>query len=337
MKRSPLEGLAPLRWLRVALFWDGVAALDTSANFVASFAHVVYTTYQVYHFMMRLTIGVWVAELGHHHTILYADHDTRRRFMDATEPTDDALGTSFGPSMAPRYYRLKQILRNRVTSGEWQPGAIIPSERELSETYDVSRMTARQAVTELVNEGIFYREQGRGTFVTRPVNGKIRLPLHRLTGFTEDILARGQRPSTKIITARIVEAEAEVADRMQIAVGEPIVLLQRLRLADDHPLAIETSQLHFKGCERLLDDDVEHQSLYKLLETKYHLALVSADQELEAGIVSPEEAELLQLAPGSAVLYIRRSTYNDRNDVIEYAVSVYCGSQYIFYTHLKRQ
>ncbi len=251
--------------------------------------------------------------------------------------TDDELSASPGLNMAPRYYRLKHILRSRVAAGEWKPGEAIPSERELSETYDVSRMTARQAITELVNEGIFYREQGRGTFVTRPVNGKIRLPLHKLTGFTEDILARGQRPSTRVIAAQLVESEAEVADRLHIAVGEPSVRLQRLRLADDHPLAIETSHLHFKGCERLLDEDLERQSLYKLLEVKYHLALAAADQELEAGIVSSEEAVLLQIAPGSAVLYTRRSTFNDRNDVIEYAVSVYCGSQYIFYTHLKRQ
>src|SRR6478752_6396825 len=98
----------------------------------------------------------------------------------------------------PRYHQLKEILRERVRSGEWKPGDLIPSERELSETYHISRMTTRQAITDLVNEGVFYREQGRGTFVTR---NKITQQLIRLTGFTEDIAARGQHPSTKTLSA----------------------------------------------------------------------------------------------------------------------------------------
>ncbi len=251
-----------------------------------------------------------------------------------TLPRDDELA-AYGTGMVPRYYRLKQILRSHVTSGEWKPGDIIPSERELSETFNVSRMTARQAVSELVNEGIFFREQGRGTFVAR--RGKIPIPLHRLSGFTEDILARGQKPSTQVLSAQMVEADAETAKRLQIPAGSAIVRLRRLRLADDEPLAIETSQLNFKGCEKLLEEDLAHQSLYKLLETKYHITLEAADQELEAGIATSEEAQILRIAPGSAVLYTRRTTYNDRNDAVEYAVSVYTGSQYIFYTHLKRQ
>src|SRR6185437_3073471 len=170
--------------------------------------------------------------------------------VSGVAPRADDLASSYGTGMVPRYYRLKQILRGHVTNGEWKPGDVIPSERELSGTFNVSRMTARQAVSELVNEGIFFREQGRGTFVAR--RGKIPIPLHRLSGFTEDILARGQRPSTKVLSAQLIGADADTAKRVQIPVGQSIVRLQRLRLEDDEPLAIETSQLNFKGCEKLL-------------------------------------------------------------------------------------
>src|SRR5437588_12671380 len=91
-------------------------------------------------------------------------------------------------SPLPRYYQLKEIMRVRVRAGEWKPGDLIPSERELGETYGISRMTARQAITDLVNKELFYREQGKGTLVSRH---KITQQLLRLTDFTEDIQVRG--------------------------------------------------------------------------------------------------------------------------------------------------
>jgi len=245
-----------------------------------------------------------------------------------------AMNTIYRNSPVPRYHQLKEILRGRIRSGEWKPGDLIPSERELSETYRISRMTARQAITDLVNEGVFFREQGKGTFVT---SHKITQQLMRLTGFTEDISARGQRPSTKVIAATMSPADEVTAERLRVEVGYLVFYLQRLRLADDEPLAIERSQLNFKGCEGLLEEDLEHHSLYQLLEAKYGLPLLEAEQELEAGLAGDQDAELLKIATGSSVLYTRRTTYTDRNQPIEYAKSVYCGTKYTFYTHLKRE
>ena len=237
-------------------------------------------------------------------------------------------------SPLPRYFQLKEIMRERIRSGEWKPGELIPSERELSEKYGISRMTARQAITELVNEGLFYREQGKGTFVSQR---KITQQLIHLTGFTEDIRARGQRPGTKVLSATMHPADEETAGKLRINPGTPIFRLQRLRLADDEPLAIELSQISFKGCEGLLEDDLEHNSLYRLLEAKYGIALMEADQELEAGLTGSEEALLLKISVASPVLFTRRITYSDRNQPIEYAKAVYCGNKYTFYTHMKRE
>lgn len=237
-------------------------------------------------------------------------------------------------SPLPRYYQLKEILRERIRSGEWKPGSLIPSERELSEKYGISRMTARQAITDLVNEGIFYREQGKGTFVS---NRKITQQLIHLTGFTEDIRARGQLPSTKVLSAEMSPADDATAEKLRIETGTLIFRLQRLRLADEEPLAIEVSQIHFKGCERLLEEDLEHNSLYRVLESKFGIMLMEADQELEAGLVGNDEAQILNIAPGSPVLFTRRTTYTERNQPIEYARAMYCGHKYTFYTHMKRE
>src|SRR5689334_4602283 len=108
------------------------------------------------------------------------------------------MRTIYRNSPVPRYHQLKEILRERIRSGEWKPGDLIPSERELSESYDISRMAARQAITDLVSVCVFYREQGRGTFLTQ---NKITQQLLHLTGFTEDIRAGRQRPSTKLLAA----------------------------------------------------------------------------------------------------------------------------------------
>lgn len=237
-------------------------------------------------------------------------------------------------SPLPRYYQLKEIMREKINSNEWKPGDLIPSERELGEQYGISRMTARQAITELVNEGLFYREQGKGTFVSRH---KITQQLIRLTGFTEDMKARGQQPGSKIISAKMIPADETVAEQLHIKPGLMIFQLQRLRLADEEPLAIEVSNLFFHGCERLIEEDLENNSLYRLLESKYKLPLMEAEQQLEAGLIGPEEAQLLNIPVGSAALFVRRTTYSEHDQPIEYVRSIYCGSKYVFFTQMRRE
>jgi GntR family transcriptional regulator len=244
------------------------------------------------------------------------------------------MSTIYRNSPLPRYYQLKEIMRDRIRSGEWKPGDLIPSERELGEQYGISRMTARQAITDLANEGLFYREQGKGTFVSQR---KITQQLIHLTGFTEDIRARGQRPSTKVLSAEMLPADETTAEKLHIPPGTLIFRLQRLRLADGEPLAVEVSQISFKGCERLLEDDLENNSLYRILETKYGMPLMEADQELEAGLAVGEETQLLKVSVMSPVLFTRRTTYTVRNQPVEYAKAIYRGNKYTFYTHMKRE
>ena len=233
----------------------------------------------------------------------------------------------------PRYYQLREIIREMVRSGAWSPGELIPSERELSERYGISRMTVRQSVSDLVKEGLLYREQGRGTFVGRP---KISQQLLRLTSFSEDMGGRQQRPGARVLESAMLPADETVAERLRIKPGQPVFHLRRLRLADSEPLALESAIVSFIGCERLLDDDLERQSLYWLLERSYHQLLMEAEQEVEAGLAGEQEAAALCIAPGDPVLLTRRLTYTERQRPIEYATSVYRGDKYTFYTRLVR-
>ncbi len=233
----------------------------------------------------------------------------------------------------PRYYQLKEFIRERIRGGEWAPGMPIPSERELCERHGISRMTARQAITELVNEGLLYREQGKGTFVGQP---KIPQQLMSLTGFTEDMQAREQRPGARVLEAEMWDADEVTAERLRIRAGQPVYRLRRLRLANGEPLAIETACVSFIGCERLLGYDFEHDSLYRVMTDIFDMPPMMAEQEIEASLASAEDARLLDIVAGSPVLRTRRVTTTRRGQPIEYAQSVYRGDKYRFYTRLMR-
>ncbi len=233
----------------------------------------------------------------------------------------------------PRYYQLMEFIRERIRNGEWAPGTAIPSERELCERHGVSRMTARQSISLLVDEGLLYREQGKGTFVGRP---KFPQQLLSLTGFTEEMRVRKQRPGARVLEARMWNADEDTAERLRIKTGQPVYRLRRLRLADTDPLAIENTCVCFIGCERLLDYDLEHDSLYRILTEHFDMPPVGAEQEIEADLASDEDARLLGVDPGSPVLRTRRITTTRRGRPIEFASSIYRGDKYRFYTRLAR-
>ena len=134
----------------------------------------------------------------------------------------------------------------------------------------------------------------------------------------------------------MVAVEGAAALRLQVPAGHRVLRLYRVRLADDEPLALERSLVSFFGCEKLLEADLVTTSLYSLLETRYGLPPVEAEQELEAGLAAEPEAGLLEIAVGSPVLLLRRTTYTERHQPIEYAESVYRGDKYSFHTRLLR-
>jgi GntR family transcriptional regulator len=231
------------------------------------------------------------------------------------------------------YSRLREIFREKVRSGEWPAEQPIPSERDLSGRYGVSRMTVRQAILELVDEGLFYREQGRGTFVGRHPIGE----QPRLAGFTEEMHARDRKPATKLLEARMWPADRAVAERLRIKPGQFVVRLRRLRFVDGAPLVCTLSYISFLGCEALLQKDLESGSLYGLLETEFDLPPLEGEQTIEARVADDETAATLGIQLGEPVLVIRRITSTRRNRVLEYAISTYRGDRYSVGMHLDRQ
>ncbi|HEY64554.1 MAG TPA: GntR family transcriptional regulator [Caldilineae bacterium] len=230
----------------------------------------------------------------------------------------------------PLYYQLMQELRSRIEQGEWKPGDLFPSERELCQAYGVSRMTVRQALAELVNEGLLRRDQGRGTFVAKP---KIRKRLSRLTSFTEEMRSRGKQAGARVLRLEMVPARPRIADFLEIDAERPIALIERLRLADGEPIGIECSYLSFKGCEAVLREDLT-RSLYEILSKRFGVIPTRAQEEIEVGTCNPREAQILGIQPGDPVMLIRRRTLDQNGRPFEFVESVYRGDNYILSVEL---
>lgn len=225
----------------------------------------------------------------------------------------------------PIFAQVKAVIDEAVDNGELQPHRRIPSERELSALFGVSRMTIRQALLEMMGEGSLYTRSGKGTYVAER---KIEQPLHRLTSFTQDMAARGLRPSSRLLGADLLPAPIELAHALAIPTGSELVRIRRLRLADEQHLAIETSHLPHARCPGLLEHDLEQQSLYELLHDRYGLELSSAKQTIEAAAPTEEERSLLEMPLGVPVLRIHRFTATRAGVVCEFVQSAYRGDRY---------
>ncbi len=235
-------------------------------------------------------------------------------------------------SSKPYYEQIKEYILYKIHSGELAAHDRVPSERSLSEQFGVSRLTASKAIKELVLDGKLYTQVGKGTFVS---DEPIDQTLDTLTSFSEEMETRGQRPASRVIAAKIVSATEHIARRLQIPVGISVVMLKRVRLANDQPLALETAYLISEYCDGILERfDFSKQSLYEVLQTHYNLRLIYADQEWEARQATDEEAEILHLHPGAPVLSINRVTYIEPDRPMEYVESAYHGDRYKFRARL---
>jgi GntR family transcriptional regulator len=223
-------------------------------------------------------------------------------------------------------------LTTEITAGRYRAHQRLPSERELATRFKVSRMTVRQALLELARDGTIYTRVGKGTFVAAP---KIDQQLRALTGFSQEVLARGGTPSSRVLEAQVIPATPEVAAALRIRPDAEVIMLSRLRLFDGAPLAIETAYLPFVLFPNLLRHDFAVESLYDVLENKYTLTLTRADQSIEAALAGVRELELLELTPPAAVLKMQRLTLTSDGVPVEYVLSAYRGDRYKFHSILQ--
>lgn len=240
---------------------------------------------------------------------------------------------AFSARKQPLYDQLVDILTEKIEH-EYRPGDLMPSERELSERYSLSRTTVRLALQELERLGLVVRQHGRGTFVAD--RSAQTTNLMQTYSFTEQMREMGREPSTEILEFTELEADKNLAEHMGCRIGERIFKLKRLRSADGMPLMIERTYLPVRKFMSLTRPMIEHKSLYEVMEKDFHEVIRVAEEEFFASIARPADARLLDIPEGSPVLDLVRTTYDLGNEIVEYTLSVARADQFKYKVYHKR-
>jgi len=228
-------------------------------------------------------------------------------------------------SNSPLHAQIYDYLREGILSQRLKSDETIPSERELAEKLKVSRMTVRQAINALREEGLIYQKQGKGTFVSP---AKMDIHTRNLNGFTEEMRKKNLKPVSKVLRFDVETATKEVAESLGLNIGDKVYVLERLRLADEIPMSVETTVLPFDRFPGLDNYDFGKHSLYQAVSEDYGVKLHSAAEDLEASIADQEMSELLKAETGSAILIVYRTVFAEENRPVEYTKSIYRADRY---------
>lgn len=227
----------------------------------------------------------------------------------------------------PLYEQLKDVILEMIERTPLRAHEQIPSERELSERFNVNRLTVRKAIEALVQEGTLFRQHGKGTFVSPP---KISQPLLVVRSFTDAMLQEGRVPGTDVHRVRLQNAGASIAQQLRIDLGAPIFELVRVRSVDRVPLALITSYIPYDLTPNLLPEDFHALSLYALLRERCGIQLAKSSVTLEPTLATHQEAEWLSIQPGQPLMLLRGLVSIPSGRTIEYSKALYRGDKVRF-------
>ena len=203
-------------------------------------------------------------------------------------------------------------------------GARFPPERDLAARLGGARETLRAAMNALQAEGLLQRRQGSGTYVV----AQAWVKPFQLRSFSEDMRERGLQPSSRILSTRQVPADAKLAHKLRLSPGALLHEVRRLRLADRMPMALETAYLPALRLPGFDPQALAEQSLYELLAVRYGIHMRAAAQQIQATVVTQDEARLLDVAPFSPALLVERAVQSSTGEPIEYGKSLYRADRY---------
>lgn len=234
-------------------------------------------------------------------------------------------------SRIPLYYQLMDILVEKIDSGELKEDDQLPSERELCDSYKVSRTTVRQTMQELEKEGYIYKLHGKGTFVSQRSYSQSLLKFY---SFSEEMKKVGKQPTTKVISFEKIHCDKKAAKVMNLEVEDEIFKIIRLRLADDEPMLYETSFIPVQYFPNLSPEELELTPLYEIFRSQYNVNIFSASENFKAVSADKVEADMLTIKENSPCLLLERITYSP-SAVIEYTVSIARGDKFTYTVELK--
>ncbi|AZC12637.1 GntR family transcriptional regulator [Microbacterium sp. ABRD28] len=235
-------------------------------------------------------------------------------------------------SAAPMYDQLRRLIIDGIASQSLRPGDLLPGEHRLCELYGISRTVVRQALGQLEHEGIIERVKGKGTFVARPKTSEALM--HTLIGLYDDVERRGGHVRSDVLRHETVPATPEVAEALAVVVDAPVILLERLRYVDDDPWSLSTTWMPEAVGAVTFGADLREGSLYRVL-AEHGLRAVAGVRSAEATVASPEQAQLLAISPGSALLRLRSVSRDAAGVPLEFFIAYHRGDRSRFEFELR--
>ncbi len=235
-------------------------------------------------------------------------------------------------SVIPLYHQLMERLKGSIEKGKWTHGDKIPSENQLMDQFGVSRNTAKKAIEELVQEGILYRIQGKGTFVAKP---KLQQSLMGFYSFSKVLKEKGMNPKDIILKIEEVKSTAKIREALLLEEDDNVIEMKRLRCADDEPYILESSFIPksvISDAEQL--KKVGEISLYDLFSQQFNIIVTRAKEAFEPVLIRAEESEYLQTEEGRPALLLERTAYDISGMPVEFCISIVRGDRCRFYTEL---
>jgi GntR family transcriptional regulator len=231
------------------------------------------------------------------------------------------------------YAEIEETIATEIAQGEYRPGDQLPTEDALLQRFQVSRITVRRAIQNLVGRGLLEIRRGLGTFVLSP---RIEAEITKLTGFVEDMNAAGRKASARVVSQGVVPASTRVAERLQLTKGTKVMQIKRVRLANDMPISFDETYLPLHLGKQIVHNDLRLHPIFTLLEEEFGVPLIEADYELEAVIATRAVADALQVKVGSPIFQIERTSMTTGNHPVDYEVLSYRGDLVRFVTKLLR-
>lgn len=233
----------------------------------------------------------------------------------------------------PLYTQIKDILRDRILEGVYESHEQMPSESELMKAFKVSRITVRQALGDLQKEGLIFKVQGKGSYVSKP---KAFQNLARLQGFGEAMASMGYETYSRVIGDQITTAGTTVGARLNIPASESVVEIRRVRFLNREPISVDVSYLPQAIGERLLREDLAHRDIFLILENDYGVPLGQAELQIEAMLADEALARLLKVVEGAPVLRIERLTFTAEGKPLDFEYLYYRGDAFQYRLSIER-
>lgn len=236
--------------------------------------------------------------------------------------------------LLPLYYQIKHTIKNWIINKKYNPGDKIPSENQLADKFNVTRLTVRQALVQLVQEGFLTRRKGSGTHVT--LDEKLIHSFNiEFTGFIDDLFYQVSKSKTKSVEIKRITIPNAMVDKLGLSQADEVVQIKRTRLKNDESFAYTINYLPVEVGEKLNAEDLYDKPLLQIMEQDLGIKFTEAFQTIEASFADQEVSNILEVPAGSPILFVERIMYTKRRKPIEVVQSLYRGDRYKYIARLK--